>query len=165
MCWLYIFIIPGPKKSHILNIWIKKKINLRNGDGQSCVMLPDLDCLDCENWKCKVLERGGASQKRDSQKGEVVLGKILGERRKGEGREKGGQGGKKLQEVEGEDWSWRIKLESRGRFQRCVDSNAGDSQERSAPVQHSQLPWVSIYVPSGNWKPTEPSVVGGDSEQ
>lgn len=131
-------------------------------------MLPYLDCLNCENWECMVLERGGAWQKRDSQTEEVVLeniGEKEGGRREGEERENGGQGGKKLQEAEDEDWGWKIKLGNRGRFQRCVDSNAGDSQVWKVPVGHSQLPWVSIHLPSGSWKPTELSVLGEDSEQ
>lgn len=50
--------------------------------------LPGLSRL--ENWGCNVPERGSASQERDSQKEEVVTGKIVGG--KDRGRRKGRDG-------------------------------------------------------------------------
>lgn len=82
MGWLCNFITLGLNKSVTFSTYeLKKKVFKR--DGQSCVIVPYLDCLDCVNWGCKVLERRG-SQKRDSWKEEGVLGKIQGGKREGE---------------------------------------------------------------------------------
>lgn len=54
MGWLWNFITPGLNKSVVFSTC--GKITVFKRDGQSCVILPYLDCLDCVNWGCKVLE-------------------------------------------------------------------------------------------------------------
>lgn len=83
-------------------------------------------------WTAQTVKTGGVW----AWKGEVLHRKEIPKRRKWSwenmrvegGREKGGQGEKELQEVEGEDYGWRIKLGSKEKSQRCMDSNAGDPQ-------------------------------------
>lgn len=57
------FYIPGLNRSATFSAYELKKKKFKR-DGQSCVMLPYLDCHDCENWECKILKRGATSQKR-----------------------------------------------------------------------------------------------------